>query len=214
MDILPYAQLFKSLALIFSVLAFTWRLRAFYHLARPVDLAPARGQAGRGVLYAYTLGMAPWAKESTRLHWAAYLRGVAFHVGIFLGLGLLVGHSLIGRLPEIVRTSFGVLALAGAVLGLLGLVARFSEPNLKSLSTPDDYFAVLIVSLFLALAGLQLLYPPAQTAFFFIAGLMLLYAPFSKIRHCIYYAYARLFFGRFTGSRGVLPHSQQEVRHG
>jgi hypothetical protein len=43
---------------------------------------------------------------------------------------------------------------------------------------------------------------------------MLVYAPFSKIRHCAYYAYSRLFFGRAMGRRGVLPHRQQEAAHG
>ena len=87
----------------------------------------------------------------------------------------------------------------------------FIERNLKALSTPDEYFAVLLVSLFLATAALWLINPAAQVYFYVISAVMLVYAPFSKICHCIYFAYVRLFFGKFVGSRAVLPHNQQQV---
>src|SRR3989304_3774903 len=46
------------------------------------ERAGAVGSPAQGVLYAFTWGMMPWAKESTRLHLLAYLRGVVFHIGI------------------------------------------------------------------------------------------------------------------------------------
>jgi hypothetical protein len=98
----------------------------------------------------------------------------------------------------------------GAIFGLIGFIARFVEPDLKSLSTKDDYFAVVMISLFLASACLWLLIPPTLPVFYLISGITLFYAPFSKIRHCIYFAYSRLFFGKFFGSRAVLPHKQQQ----
>jgi hypothetical protein len=214
MDLLFLSRIFLVLAFFFSVIAFGWRLWAFIRLARPADNATPIGNRAQGILYAYTLGMAPWAKESTRLHWAAYLRGIAFHAGIFAGLAVLVCEKLVAWLPEPFRPVFGILLLVSAGLGLAGLVMRFSDPNLKAITTPDDLFAVLVVSLFLGLGGVYLLYQPAQAVFYLVGSLMLVYAPFSKIRHCLYYAFARLFYGRFVGGRGVLPHSQQKVTHG
>ena len=41
-------------------------------------------------------------------------------------------------------------------------------------------------------------------AYFIIAGLFLVYEPFSKIRHYIYYPFARYFFGASFGRRGVI----------
>jgi nitrate reductase gamma subunit len=205
-------QIIAGLTIVFTLVAFGWRLKVFNSLARPIDRAPARGSIKQGLLYAYTLGMAPWAKESTRRHWLSYLRGVFFHIGIFLGLGILVISPWINLFPTWLRIVLSAGAGLGAVLGLAGFLARLIDPNLKALSTPDDYFAVLVVSVFLATACLGLSFLATLPIFYIISAFMLIYAPFSKIRHCIYFAYSRLFFGKFTGTRGILPHQQQVLR--
>src|SRR5574341_8220 len=124
-------QILVALALIFAVLAFSQRLQAFSKLSRPVDKASPKGSLQSGVLYAYTLGMAPWSKESTRLHAVAYLRGVAFHVGIFLGLFLLVASPWLGSLPQGARVILAICMALGALFGFAGLIARSMEPNVK-----------------------------------------------------------------------------------
>ena len=202
-------QIIAVLALLFSVVAFSQRLRAFSRLARPSDRSLPKGNSKSGILYAYTLGMAPWAKESTRLHAVAYLRGVAFHVGIFLGLAILIASPWLERYPGELRAVLAWIVAFAAVMGLAGFAARFMEASLKALSTPDDYFAVLIVSLFLCAEALWLFLPQTQAVFYLVSAVMLVYAPMGKIRHCIYFAYSRFFYGKFVGSRGVLPHSQQ-----
>ena len=206
------SQILAALAIIFTVFAFGQRLQTFSRLSRPVDQAKSKGSLQTGVLYAYTLGMAPWSKESTRRHAIAYMRGVAFHAGIFLGLLLLIASPWLGGVPQVVRTLLGIGMALGALFGFAGLVLRFVEPNLKALSTPDDYFAVSIVSLFLASEALWLFLPQAQVFIYLVSAAMLVYAPLGKIRHCIYFVYSRLFYGRFIGSRAVLPHSQQGAR--
>ena len=209
MSIVVVSQIIAALALIFAVFAFGRRLQAFSQLARPVDRAKPKGSLQSGIFYAYTLGMAPWSKESTRRHAIAYLRGVAFHAGIFLGLFILVASPWLGGVPQIARIILGICTAAGALFGFAGLVARIVEPNLKALSTGDDYFAVLVVSLFLASEALWLFVPQAQVFFYLVSAAMLVYAPLGKIRHCFYFAFSRLFYGRYIGSRAVLPHSQQ-----
>lgn len=209
MSVNQFTLIIAFLALAFAAAAFGWRLRILNRLSRPADRATPKGNPQTGVVYAYTLGMAPWAKESTRRHWAAYLRGVAFHAGIFLGLGILVLSPWISSATGWIRILLAAGTGFGAIFGLIGLIARFVEPDLKSLSTNDDFIAVLVVSLFLASACLWLLVPPALPVFYLVSGIMLVYAPFSKIRHCIYFAYSRLFFGKFFGTRAVLPHKQQ-----
>jgi nitrate reductase gamma subunit len=156
--------------------------------------------------------MAPWAKEGTRLHVIAYMRGVAFHLGVFLGLAVLIASPWLGGISQLSRGILGVGIAVGAILGLAGLLARLVETNLKALSTPDDYFAVLIVSLFLATEALWLFFPQAQTIFYLTSAVMLVYTPLGKIRHCIYFAASRLFYGKFIGGHAVLPHSQQGAR--
>jgi len=206
------SQILAALALIFAVYAFGQRLKTFSRLSRPVDKAMPKGSLQSGVLYAYTLGMAPWSKESTRRHAVAYLRGVAFHAGIFLGLFLLIASPWLSGVPQVIRLLLGICLAIGALFGFAGLVSRSIEPNLKALSTRDDYFAVSLVSLFLASEALWLFLPQAQVFFYLVSAAMLIYTPLGKIRHCIYFAYSRLFYGKFIGSRAVLPHSQQGAR--
>jgi len=205
-----FLRVFAGLSLGFSVMAFAWRLRVFNRLARPVDRATPKGSLRSGLAYAYTLGMAPWAKESTRRHWLSYMRGVAFHLGIFLGLAVLVASPCLSSLSGTWKSMLALFVGLGAIFGLAGLAARFAEPNLRALSTIDDLFSVLLVSLFLGTEALWLLYPAALGLFYLASAAMLIYAPFSKIRHCIYFAYSRLFYGKYIGSRAILPHSQQK----
>jgi hypothetical protein len=70
---------------------------------------------------------------------------------------------------------------------------------------------VLLVSLFLATATSALLAPALRPVFYLVSALMLVYAPLGKIRHCLYYAYSRLFFGKFFGRRAVLPATHSRI---
>ncbi len=205
-------ELLAGLAAVFCIAAFAWRLAQYNRLVRPVDQARPKGSLRSGILYAYTLGMAPWSKESTRMHTAAYLRGVAFHLGIFLGLAALAAGPWASALPAWLAAAVAILAGLGALLGLVGIRMRLVEPNLKALSTPDDYFAAALVSLFLGACSLAYVNFNLMPVFYLTSAVMLAYAPLGKIRHCIYFAYSRLFYGKFIGSHAVLPHQQQTGR--
>ncbi len=212
MNLIVLFQIITGLALIFCIFVFAKKLQVFNQLTRPVDLAQPKGNIQKGLAYAYTLGMAPWSKESTRRHMVSYVRGVIFHVGIFTGLATLIVSPWIGNLPAIIKIGLAIISAVCALMGFIGFLARFVDTNLKALSTKDDYFAVLLVSLFIGVTGLWLIFPTLSALYYTISTVMLIYAPFSKIRHCIYFAYSRLFFGKFVGSRAVLPHSQQTAR--
>jgi hypothetical protein len=204
-----FLQVLGFLALAFSIAAFAYRLRVFNGLRRPADAAPPKGSRTKGIMYAYTLGMMPWAKESTRRHMLTYLRGVGFHIGIFFGLALLVLSPWAASMPQTLKTAWAVLMAAGALLGLAGFAMRFLDHNLRSITTPDDLFATGVVSLFQAAAALWLAGLLPAGVFYLSGALMLVYAPFGKIRHCIYFSYSRWLYGKFMGSRALLPHSQQ-----
>src|SRR5574341_246492 len=96
-------QIITLLALIFAIAALAARARGTALRPFSPDRAPAKGNPQRGILYAFTLGMMPWAKESTRRHMLAYLRGIAFHVGIFAGLAALVASPWWNIVPLEVR---------------------------------------------------------------------------------------------------------------
>ena len=205
MTLLQFSSNVAWLALAFSLLAFGQQLRALRRLPRPLDRTLPRGNPVSGVRYAFTWGMMPWAKESTRRHWGAYLRGIGFHLGVFLALAGIVAGPWLDLLPFTLRAGLAAVLGVSALLCLGGLFARLYQPNLRALSKPDDYFAVGFVGLFLACAAAALFSLALLPLFYWVGAALLVYAPFGKIRHCVYYPYSRLFFGRNFGRRGVLP---------
>ncbi len=204
MTILSVTQWFALAGLVLCVTGLALRWRRSMRRAMARDLAPARGSAQAGVAYSFSAGMMPWAKESTRRHWAAYLRGIGFHVGIFIGLPLLLMSPWWGLAPQSVRLGVAVALGLSALLALAGVVMRASERILRELSTADDYVAIGLVGAFLALEAAGLAAAVWMPAMYLATGVMLAYIPLGKIRHCLYFFFARLFFGQFVGRRAVI----------
>lgn len=169
------------------------------------DVAIARGSKAKGVLYAFTLGMLPWEKESGRRHWVAYLRGVIFHGGIFLGIAFLILTPWLHLLPSVARAVLAAIFALGAVAALSGFWLRWHDPMLRAVSAPDDYFSLAIASAFLVSAGLCAAYTGLLPLFWWVSAVALAYTPFSKLRHFLYFFYSRGFFGWVFGHRGIVP---------
>jgi hypothetical protein len=207
-----------TILLISELLVLTGLLAAIYSIYRryvetklralPADRSPLKGRPSDGVTYAFTAGMMPWAKESTRIHLVAYLRGIGFHMGIFAALAALIISPAWGLLPAVLATLLAIVISLGALLGAAGGVMRIAERNLRGLSTADDHFAVWIVTLFMALAALAIWNPALLVPFYLVSAVTLIYLPLGKIRHCLYFFFSRTFFGRFFGRRGVFPHPE------
>jgi hypothetical protein len=176
--------------------------------ALPADRSPIKGSIPHGITYAFTTGMMPWAKESTRIHMMAYLRGIGFHIGIFTAIGAVIISPFWGYLPLLLsRTLFWILVL-GAILGAAGGIMRIVERNLKGLSLPDDHFAVWLTTLFMMVTGLAVVNTVFTIPMYIISAITFVYVPLGKIRHCLYFFFSRIFFGKFFGRRGVLPHPE------
>lgn len=206
MTLLFISELLVLIGLLAAIYGITKRYAATKKRALPVDRSPLKGNPAEGVNYAFTTGMAPWAKESTRIHSVAYLRGIGFHIGIFAALAALIISPLWGYLPAALTALLALIISLGAVLGAAGGVMRIAEQDLRGLSTVDDHFAVWIVTVFMALAALAIWNPAALVPFYLGSAVMLVYLPLGKIRHCLYFFFSRTFFGRFFGRRAVFPH--------
>ena len=206
MELLVMTRIIAVAALAVCLVAIAFRLNDILRRPRRRDLSRPRGSRARGVLYAFTLGMAPWEKESARKHWVAYLRGVIFHLGVFASIAAFLVSPWLSALPLRLRVIFAVVAGAGAVAGFAATAMRRLDRNERALSVPDDYFAVGLSALFAMLACVALLLPAALPAFYIVSALLLLYIPFGKIRHCIYFFYAKFFYGESIGQRGVIGH--------
>lgn len=172
----------------------------------PADNSPIKGSLPKGIQYAFTTGMMPWAKESTRIHMIAYLRGIGFHIGIFAAIGAVILSPFWGYLPPLLSLLLFWVLILGALLGAAGGVMRIAEHNLRGLSLPDDHFAVWLTTLFIAVAGLAVLNEAFMIPMYIVSAIVFVYVPLGKIRHCLYFFFSRLFFGKFFGRRAVFPH--------
>ena len=204
MDILAITRIIAIVGLAIGLLGILLKIKDIMNRPFKGDLARERGSVGRAVLFAFTLGMAPWEKESTRIHWIAYLRGIFFHIGIFMAFGLLLASPWLSLIPKWIIWLAAVATGLGAIFGFAGIFMRLNGPNERALSLPDDYFSVFLTSLFIMLAFVTLVWPVALPAFYVMTGLIGAYIPISKIRHCVYFFYSKFFFGMSFGRRGVI----------
>ena len=204
MDILAITRIIAIVGLALGLLGIILKIKDIMNRPFKQDLARERGSVVRAILFAFTLGMAPWEKESTRIHWIAYLRGIFFHVGIFMAFGVLLANPWLEMLPAWLVWIGVAITGFGAIFGFAGIFMRLAGPNERALSLPDDYASVFLTSLFIALAFGTLLWPSLLPAFYVVTGIMGAYIPISKIRHCVYFFYSKFFFGKGFGHRGVL----------
>jgi nitrate reductase gamma subunit len=107
-----------------------------------------------------------------------------------------------------------ILALAA---GVFRLIRRILVPEMRVISSPDDYFSIIILNIYLvaALIGITYLHSTyASIAFFGMTTFFLIYVPFSKISHYLYYPFNKYFVGKHLGHRGVYPKNYQENQLG
>src|SRR6266498_525330 len=201
-------QLLALAGLVAGLYGITIRYTETKRRVLPTDKSPIKGNISHGITYAFTKGMMPWAKESTRIHMIAYLRGIGFHIGIFAAIGAVIISPFWKYLPPFLSlTLFWVLTL-GAILGAAGGVMRIAERNLRGLSLPDDHFAVWLTTLFITVAGLAVINSAFVIPMYIVSAITFIYIPLGKIRHCLYFFFSRIFFGKFFGRRAVFPHPE------
>jgi len=211
MDLVSVTRIVAWIGLALGLVGILLRLREIMRRPFKKDYSRGRGSDRRGILYAFTLGMAPWEKESTRQHWVAYLRGIFFHLGVFTAFGVFLVSPWLEALPPLVLWIAGALPTAGALFGFAGIAMRLMGENERALSLPDDYFSVFLTSLFTALACAVLVWPGLLPFFYLVTALLCVYVPFGKIRHCVYFFYSKFFFGKNFGHRGVLGPDNQKA---
>lgn len=204
--------IFSQLLALAGLLAGAYGIIRRYNETRrrplPADKSPLKGNPSHGIAYAFTGGMMPWAKESTRIHMIAYLRGIGFHIGIFASIGALLISPFWSGLPSILTSLLMLVLGIGSLLGAAGGLMRLLEHNLRGLSIADDHFAVWLVTIWMAVSALAVWSEALLIPFYILSALTLAYIPLGKIRHCLYFFFSRTFFGKFFGRRAVLPHPE------
>ena len=192
-------------SLIFAVIGLAIRVARLVAHPAIIDPSPPKASARKGVFYAFTVGMLPWKKESARLHWLVYVRGVLFHIGIFTFIVLLFVSLFLNVTNLSGSVAFSPFLGFGLISGIAALIARFTDRNLRALSKPDDYISLVLINLVL-LSGLAfVLNITSRTVYWGFVSVLCLYLPWSKVPHVAYFFFSRTVFGVMFGRRGVLP---------
>jgi len=185
-------------------------LKTFSFGRKPI-YAKSQGKEKKGIYYAFGKGMMPWEKESARRHILTYIGGALYHGGVFASFFCLFFLVIFFEISMPIKFLIRILIGLGFFSGAGILIKRIFHVPLREISCPDDFAANLIVNLFLALAFLNTFYPVLKSYFYSIGIILLLYIPLGKIRHCVFFFYARILFGLFYGRRGVLPRRKLEI---
>ena len=179
-------------------------IRTFSFGKRQLYAAP-KGDAGKGIIYAFGKGMTPWEKESAGRHLPTYIGGILYHGGVFIALLYLLFVVFSITIPSPLLQVFRLVFLAGAISGAALLVKRMSAAAMRTISCPDDFAANILVDLFILSALIQSVTPEFTPYFFLVSIIMFLYMPLGKIRHCFFFFYVRVLYGLFYGRRNVFP---------
>jgi nitrate reductase gamma subunit len=207
MEFTEFQHLTHQIGTAILVLLYALRLIVLFRRRPASDIASnAKGEIWRGTVDAFVTIVAPWKMESTHRHWMRYVEFVVFHLGVFLCIALSFTITYAPHLLSVpVRSVAFALLAASFVAGGLRLYRRANLAEMRVISSPDDYIAMVMVLLFLFTGLLALLgWEAGIMVYFVIAALFLVYEPFSKIRHYIYYPFARYFHGAAFGRRGVI----------
>ena len=194
-------------ALAWLGLAYVYKVYQLLKLPWPKDVAPVRGSQELGVVYSYGSLFWPWAMSSTTQHPLRWVEFAVYHLGAAAGI---LATFTIPFAPSIMTRSvsliLAVFVLGGLVAGASKLYRRITRPELRVVSTPDDYFALAGVEVFFFFTFMALVTTARgwMIAYFLTTAAFLFYVPFSKISHYVQWFFSRAFFGLRYGRRGII----------
>jgi nitrate reductase gamma subunit len=153
--------------------------------------------------------MMPWAMESTRTKLFIYFQFALFHIGVTVAIAL---SFVIPYAPTVLNIPYmisiiQILTGLAFVIGILRIIRRTGDKYMRAISTPDDYFSLLLLTVWFFFTTLSVPNNGGwiQATYFILTAFFLIYVPFSKISHYLYYPFTRYYFGKTMGYRGTYP---------
>jgi len=202
----------QIIALLFMVIVYVFRVLWILRFRSTQERTWAAGGEREGIAYSLLNISMPWSMEALRKKPGFYIQFVIFHIGVAAAIA---ATFIIPYQPEVFRIKaivlfFQVIMGAAFVVGLIRLRRRLGNPAVRLISTPDDYFSLILMIVYFAAATLAIpnRYNAAEwplILFFGLTAFFLVYVPFSKISHYLYYPFARYILGKTLGHRNVFP---------
>jgi nitrate reductase gamma subunit len=219
------AEIIHWIALTVMAIVYTLKIRWLLSFKLGADKSapgnPSQSNKKRGARYSFFNVAMPWSMESTRTPkgFTFYLSFVIFHLGVVAGITLAFVSTVAPdflRIPAVSRTMMTLIVGAFAV-SLYRIGRRTMRPLMRLISTPDDYFSLIMLTGWFALGACTQAYlmgiwgmtsETILVAYLYLTSFFLLYVPFSKISHYLYYPFTRIYIGRALGQRGSYPVSR------
>ena len=219
------AEVVHWIALVVMAIVYTMRIRWLlsFNLAKDKSAPGNPGQSNkqRGARYSFFNVAMPWSMESTRKPkgFIFYMSFVLFHMGVVAGIALAFVSTVAPdflRVPVVGYTTL-VFLVAAFLVSVYRVFRRALRPLMRLISTPDDYFSLLMLTVWFGLGACTQAYlmgiwgmtsETLLVAYLYLTSFFLLYVPFSKISHYLYYPFTRTYIGRALGQRGSYPISR------
>jgi len=222
-NLLATVEVIHWVALGVMALVYTLRLRWLFSFKAGKDNsapgAPYRTNAKKGAMYSLANVAMPWSMESTRQGVGFYITFVLFHLGVVAGISLAFVSTVapgVLRIPVVAWTVGGLLG-AAFLIAVYRILRRLMRPVMRLISTPDDYFSLVMLTVWFAVGVMTQAHISGVRGFqseiilivyLLLTSFFLLYVPFSKISHYLYYPFSRYWIGRALGQRGSMPYSR------
>jgi len=217
-ELLHFAEhTLQEIALLIMAVVYTLRIRWLFHFKGGKEKQAPTGTGNinrrQGIFYSMAVIAMPWSMESTRTKPIFYIQFVLFHLGVTAAilLSFIIPYApQFLQLNKIIIPLFQFLLGAAFIVGCIRLVRRIFNKYIRAISSPDDYFSLVLLIIWFAFAFYSVPNNYFQDenillTFFFLTAFFLIYVPFSKISHYLYYPFSRYWFGKSMGHRGVYP---------
>ena len=207
----------QEFALLTMAIVYSLRLRWLFHFKGGKERQAPTGSANttpiKGALYSWATVAMPWAMESSRTKLFFYIQFVIFHLGVIFAIALSFVIPYVPgflNISEIIIPVFQAIIGAAFIVGFARIIRRISNLYMRAISTPDDYFSLVLLTVWFAFAFFSVPnnYQDGEgvlITYFILTAFFLIYVPFSKISHYLYYPFTRYWFGKSMGHRGVYP---------
>ncbi len=216
------AEVVHWIALVVMAIVYTMRIRWLLSFKLAKDRSapgnPAQSNKKKGARYSLFNVAMPWSMESTRKPkgFVFYLSFVLFHLGVVAGITLAFVSTIAPDFLRVPVVGWTVMffIVAAFLVSLYRIARRTLRPLMRLISTPDDYFSLLMLTVWFAIGAATQAYLMGiwgvtsdifQIAYLYLTSFFLLYVPFSKISHYLYYPFTRIYIGRALGHRGSYP---------
>ncbi|NOY67916.1 MAG: hypothetical protein GXP53_00250 [Deltaproteobacteria bacterium] len=197
------------LGLLFMIVAYSYKIYQIFQYPSAKEGTPPRGDHQKAIRYSYMTLAMPWELDTQKHHMYRYVEFALFHIAMAVGIGF---AFILPMAHEFMKNSFIIgfsklFFVLGFLIGISRLARRVYSPAMRRISTLDDYFCLMLLTLWM-FSGI--LAAPLKSelflfAYYFFATFFLFYVPFSKISHYVYFFFIKYYVGKHFGHRGTFP---------